>query len=228
MKTRSGFTLIELLVVISITALLVAVLLPVLGQARETANRAKCASNLRQLFIAAEYYAQDNEGVYMASGSFVYWHNMSDKAGFRNQYLNNVYSVMYCPSANYRYNHKHEQGPASDSYTDNYLGYFYFGGLGVGSGRYVTTHSQQNALEKGNMWDRPIFMDAAGLRHTKLWNRQKQASRGAMPTNNHVSDNPLESDFENINFADGHVEGIGNPISRPQRVYYWRHGYLHW
>ncbi len=228
MKHRHGFTLIELLVVISIIALLVAVLLPALGQARETASRTKCASNLRQLFIAAEFYAKDNEGVYMTSGSYTYWHRMSGKRAFRENYLNNVYTVMYCPSATYRYSHKHEQGPATDSYNDSFFGYFYFGGYGAGSGRYISTYSQDNALKKGNMWDRPIFMDAAALRHTKLWNRQEAASRGAFPTNNHISDNPLESDFENINFADGHVKGIGNPISRPQRVYYWRHGYLHW
>src|SRR5688572_24277656 len=47
-RARPGFTLIELLVVISIIALLIALLLPVIGRARELANRVKCASNLHE------------------------------------------------------------------------------------------------------------------------------------------------------------------------------------
>lgn len=56
---KGGFTLIELLVVISIIALLIAVLLPALSQARDTARRAMCASNLRQITIAWTYYDFD-------------------------------------------------------------------------------------------------------------------------------------------------------------------------
>ena len=227
-NARRGFTLIELLVVIAIIAILIALIQPAFVHARETARRAQCASNLRQLFIAAEFYAQDNEGAYPIGGSYTYWHNMSGKKYFRMNYLNNVYPVMYCPSAEYRYSHKHTQGVATDAYNDSFFGYFYFGGVGASESTYISTHTQDGALDKGNMWDRPIFMDAAALEHTKLWNRMEQASLGAFPTNNHVTDNPLESDFENINFADGHVAGIGDPISKPRRVYYWRHGWLHW
>ena len=57
----SGFTLIELLVAISIVALLAALLLPVLGRAKETGRATACLSNLRQLGFALQLFVQDNQ-----------------------------------------------------------------------------------------------------------------------------------------------------------------------
>jgi prepilin-type N-terminal cleavage/methylation domain-containing protein len=72
---KRGFTLIELLVVISIIALLIAILLPVLGEARRTARDVACLTNVRQLGQLMNQYAYDNDGRTMPVDSTVgnYW-----------------------------------------------------------------------------------------------------------------------------------------------------------
>jgi prepilin-type N-terminal cleavage/methylation domain-containing protein len=60
-SSRFAFTLVELLVVIGIIAVLISVLLPTLSKARESAKRTQCLSNLRQIGIFLNMYANANK-----------------------------------------------------------------------------------------------------------------------------------------------------------------------
>lgn len=59
----SAFTIVELLVVMAIISVLIALLLPVLGRARDSAHNVTCQSNLRQIGLALSIYSADNKGI---------------------------------------------------------------------------------------------------------------------------------------------------------------------
>ncbi|MGE0479869.1 MAG: prepilin-type N-terminal cleavage/methylation domain-containing protein [Phycisphaerae bacterium] len=72
-RRRAGFTLIELLVVVAIIALLVALLLPSLGRARELGRRSKCAANLHSIATAWHLYLQDRGDLFVTPDLNMNW-----------------------------------------------------------------------------------------------------------------------------------------------------------
>jgi prepilin-type N-terminal cleavage/methylation domain-containing protein/prepilin-type processing-associated H-X9-DG protein len=71
-RKRAGFTLIELLVIIAILAILLALLVPSLGHARQLAVRAYCASNLHNIGTALSAYVSEHAGWWPPAGVF-FW-----------------------------------------------------------------------------------------------------------------------------------------------------------
>jgi hypothetical protein len=95
-KTNQAFTLIELLVVIAIIAILAAILFPVFAQARDKARQASCLSNMKQLGLAYNMYAQDYDGALMQTTSEhpnlkIHWSYVAQP------YVKNV-GIFVCPS----------------------------------------------------------------------------------------------------------------------------------
>jgi prepilin-type N-terminal cleavage/methylation domain-containing protein/prepilin-type processing-associated H-X9-DG protein len=137
-SSSRAFTLVELLVVVAIIALLLGILLPALGRAREVARATVCGSNIRQLALANLTYAQANAGHLVRAArdiwhpNFERWHGRrtagdqpfeparSDMAA----YFGESGSVKACPDfvEGRDYQEGFEDGCGGYGYNQSYLG----------------------------------------------------------------------------------------------------------
>lgn len=142
-KREMSFTLIELLVVIAIIAILAAMLLPALNQAKGKAQSIRCSANIKELNNYFLQYANDYDG-YPPPGQLpnssgtgtVYWPDAGNSRGYASYYLKLPYrataekpgTILDCPSerapvqgiaswiyANYGYNYTTERLNITDS-----------------------------------------------------------------------------------------------------------------
>jgi len=94
-----GFTLVEILIVLAIVGILAAILFPAFGSARESARRATCSSNLKQIGMAIAQYAQDNNRFYPHhDNSFVGQDNKCAWAERIGRYIKST-EIFECPTA---------------------------------------------------------------------------------------------------------------------------------
>ena len=110
-RPGSGFTLIELLVVIAIIAILAALLLPALSKAKEQGKRAKCTSNLHQIFVGITMYTDDHDDKF---------HHIKDSA-LADPYLPNDGQWTANPNSDVMLNQNHPLAYWGVAYA-NYLG----------------------------------------------------------------------------------------------------------
>jgi len=232
-QKQKGFTLIEMLVVISIIAVLMAVLLPVLGRARSQAISVVCSSNLRQLVLANIGYSTENNGFFVPAASDIWdssgyhrWHGVrkslneafDPKLGPLAEYLANG-KVKECPAAtglvqSSQWNVSFEKGCGGYGYNMTYIGSRLWE-KGYNYGQKAAYERTAKMSEVGKSFDTLMFADSAFYQNGKYIIEYSFAEPRFWVSGGRVwtSSSPSPSIHfrhkgrANVGWVDGHVDG---------------------
>ncbi len=228
MNKRNGFTLIELLVVVAIIAVLVAILLPALSRARESARLITCGSNLHQIGLAVQQYALDWNDYPPEAWTGDWWWSGNGKTWSRTliekNYLAQI-SVYRCPS------HKEMNAAKSKGLLRSYAANPY-------CDLYMNDYAEDRYLtltKAGSYWGSDktgLFIDCwTGYGYSPEWhdNTIDEGNENLCYIfwlNNSYSTH-TNRNYQNILFLDGHISYysyIYDKITFPQNIYgwYWR------
>lgn len=218
-QRRAGFSLLELLVVIAILALLIAILLPALSQAKHQARRTACAGNLRQVGMAVHLYADDfgdmipygpagrpvtGSNFYTVTGNVTSLLSLEDGAPvglglLLEDYLKHQPTVLFCPGADQPSEAREQLARVGQAQTQSDY-YYRHASVALLTGKPKAAHVRLSDLGR-NSKDKPIsalVTDVQFLAHPSLAAFQVKTRTSHQRTAN------------NVFFAPGHVKTVSN------------------
>ena len=195
-----GFTIVELLATITIISVLSALLLPVLGNAREKGREISCLNNLKQIGIAVELYTQDCDGwtppLYDDSGNGGIYVTL-------NEYLKNA-NVFWCPSSGDNRKWNGQSAPISTKGVS--YGFNFYGTGTIAPNRYSGFFSTYETWEPGyNNVKRVKVPEQLIVAADTFYDLDWECSIGYNPIPLIFGPGNIHHGGSNVLFGDGHV-----------------------